>query len=50
MILKTTFNEIFKTGFLANFTNNISTTTIIITLGYAFVISIYVYSNTYRLL
>lgn len=41
--MKITFNEIFKTGFLANFTNNVATTTIIITLGYAFIISIYVY-------
>ena len=43
MILKVTFNEIFKDGFLNNFTSNVSTITICITLIYAFLLSLFVF-------
>lgn len=43
MILKTTFNEIFKDSFLDNFTSNISIPTICVTLIYAFLLSLFVF-------
>lgn len=43
MILKVTFNEIFKDSFLANFSSNISMTTICVTLVYTFLLSIFVF-------
>jgi len=43
MILKVTFDEIFKDSFLASFSSNISMITICITLIYAFLISLFVF-------
>lgn len=43
MLLKVTFDEIFKDGFIANFFNDISMIVIFVTLIYAFIISMYVY-------
>lgn len=43
MILKVTFDEIFKDSFLANFSSNISMTTICVTLIYTFLLSIFVF-------
>lgn len=43
MILKVTFNEIFKDSFIDNFSSNLSIPTISITLIYAFLLSIFVF-------
>ncbi len=43
MILKTTFDDIFKDKFLANFYQNISSSTILVTLVYAFLLSLFVF-------
>ena len=43
MILKVTFDEIFKDSFLNNFSSNVSTTTIAVTLIYAFLLSLFVF-------
>lgn len=43
MVLKITFNEIFKDSFLKNFSTNISITTICSTLIFAFLISLFVF-------
>ena len=43
MILAVNFSDIFKDSFLSNFSNTISLSTIIFTLVYAFLISLFVY-------
>lgn len=43
MILKVTFDEIFKDSFLNNFSSNVSITTICVTLIYAFLLSLFVF-------
>ena len=43
MILSLNFSDIFKDSFIEKFTNTLSVTTIIITLSYAFLLSIFVY-------
>ena len=43
MILKVTFDDIFKDSFLNNFSANVSVTTIAVTLVYAFLLSLFVF-------
>lgn len=43
MVLRVTFDEIFKDSFLNNFSSNISITTISVTLIYAFLLSLFVF-------
>ncbi|MBQ9071758.1 MAG: DUF4956 domain-containing protein [Bacilli bacterium] len=43
MILKVTFDDIFKDSFLNNFSANVSITTIAVTLIYAFLLSLFVF-------
>jgi len=43
MILKVTFDEIFKDSFMANFSSNVSMVTICVTLIYTFLLSLFVF-------